>query len=76
MEEKDNGKSLCSPFDNTTKGIEVKKSIIRDLALVLNKHSVDVSANVPDFIMAEYLFDSLSATFALKNKNLYWYGEK
>ena len=29
----------------------------RDLSFVLNKHSIDNSLNIPDFILADYLID-------------------
>lgn len=46
------------------------KQIERDLARVLNRHSVDNDFNVPDFILARYLMRHLKSLMDL-NHELY-----
>lgn len=36
--------------------ISEKEEIIRDLALVINRHNLERLSNTPDFVIAEYLF--------------------
>lgn len=39
----------------------IETTLEQELAQLLNRHSVENDANTPDFILAEYLTDCLSA---------------
>lgn len=38
-----------------------RKELVRDIAAVLNKHSAENNSDTPDFILAEFLVDTLVA---------------
>lgn len=48
---------------NTTnnKKTMAKEEIIKDFSKVINRHSIDSMLNLPDFVIAEYIIDSLDA---------------
>ena len=48
---------------------------IKDLAAVINKHSMENGSNTPDFILAEYLYKCLSAFEITTNDRTKWYKE-
>ncbi len=43
-----------------------REELQKDLASVLNKHSMDYGCDTPDFILAEYLCDVLLAYIEMK----------
>lgn len=47
--------------------------LARDLARVLNIHSVDNNANTPDFILADYLIACLAVYVDTKNRTRAWH---
>jgi len=53
---------------------EKEESIKRDLAHVINCHSLENGSNTPDFILAEYLYDCLMAFNQTSRKREKWYG--
>lgn len=48
----------------------------RDLAAVLNRHSVENGSNTPDFILATYLTSCLDAFTAASRSRERWYGRE
>jgi hypothetical protein len=44
------------------------KEVMRDIAHVLNRHSIDNELNIPDFILAEYVFRNLMDLKGALNK--------
>lgn len=56
--------------------MENKKEVIRDIARVLNKYSMENASNTPDFILAHYLVNCLEAWNGAHNAREDWYGEK
>lgn len=53
-----------------------RKEIIRDLASVINRHSLENDSNTPDFLLAEYLLDSLDVFTKTSVAREKWYGKK
>lgn len=49
-------------------------SLASELAKVLNRHNIDVDCNTPDFILAEYLIDSLTIFRRAQDVNVNWHG--
>lgn len=47
----------------------------RDIAAVLNKHSVDTDLATPDFLIAEYVVTNLQAYATLLYKRAAWFGK-
>ena len=43
------------------------KEFLKDLSTVVNCHSIDSMLNLPDYVIAEYLFDSIKALAKLNN---------
>ena len=52
-----------------------KEIIIKELAEVINKNSIENNSNTPDFILAEYLYDCLLSYEKIHNANEKWYGK-
>ena len=51
-----------------------KVDFIRELALLINKYSMENDSNTPDFILAEHLYDCLmNFNFRVKRRDK-WYG--
>lgn len=44
----------------------------RELATVLNKYGMDNKLNTPDFILADYIFESLQSLAVLQDKTDRW----
>lgn len=44
-----------------------EKELLKDLSTVINKHSVDSFLNLSDFVIAEYLLDSIKSLTKLNN---------
>ena len=49
------------------------QEIVRDLAKVINKHSLEQESQTPDYILAEYMLKSLSDLNRLMRDRDYWY---
>ena len=49
-----------------------REELQRDLASVINKHSLDSGCDTPDFILAEYLVDMLLANIQMKLATSKW----
>ncbi len=49
--------------------------LVRDIASVLNRHSVENLSDTPDFILAEYLVSCLMSFNAAVNDRAEWYGD-
>ena len=49
------------------------QEIVRDIARVLNKYSLEQESNTPDYILAEYILKSLSDLNRLMRDRDYWY---
>jgi len=47
-----------------------REALKKDLSSVLNKHSIDNSLDTPDFILADYLIDTLLANIQMKVETL------
>ncbi len=45
----------------------------KELAALINKHSIENETNTPDFILAEYLNDCLDSFSKLMEKRTDWY---
>ena len=52
------------------------QEIVRDLAKVINKYSLEQESQTPDYILAEYMLKSLSDLNRLMRDRDYWYGER
>ena len=50
------------------------QEIVRDLAKVVNKYSLEQESQTPDYILAEYMLKSLSDLNRLMRDRDYWYG--
>lgn len=50
--------------------------LIRDFEEVINKHSAENGSNTPDFILAEYLADCLTAFEIASRAREKWYGHQ
>jgi hypothetical protein len=50
-------------------------SFLRDLAEVLNRHGFDNDLEVPDYLLAEYVFGNLQELKALRIKVEKWKGK-
>lgn len=50
--------------------------LLSDLTALLNLHCLEGESDSPDFILAEYLIDSLDAYNAAAKKREAWYGRK
>jgi len=59
-------------YENYTQ--EKEEEIKRDLAHVINCHSLENGSNTPDFILAEYLYDCLMAYNQTSRKREKWFG--
>jgi hypothetical protein len=51
-----------------------REELGRDLAVVLNRHSVENVANVPDFVLATYLLGCLDTFHSAVGARDAWYG--
>ena len=51
-------------------------SFKEDLEELLNKYSMEVGSNTPDFILAEYMMDCYHSFNKAVNSRLQWYGER
>ena len=49
------------------------QEIVRDLAKVINKYSLEQESQTPDYILAEYMLKSLSDLNRLMRDRDYWY---
>ena len=49
------------------------QEIVRDLAKVVNKYSLEQESQTPDYILAEYMLKSLSDLNRLMRDRDYWY---
>ena len=49
------------------------QEIVRDIAQVVNKYSLEQESQTPDYILAEYMLKSLSALNRLMRDRDYWY---
>lgn len=59
--------------DPTAKPAE-RKSLARELANLLNRHSRENASNTPDWVLAEYLVGCLENFETFVNKREKWYG--
>lgn len=48
----------------------------RELEELINKHSLENESNTPDFILANYILNSLMAYTTAVNERTLWYGGK
>jgi hypothetical protein len=48
----------------------------KELTDLINRHSKENESNTPDFILAEYLIDSLSLFNSTLDSRKKWYGRK
>ena len=53
-----------------------RADLVRDLAGVVNRHSIENDSNTPDFILAEFLADQLDAFKKASRQRECWYGHK
>jgi hypothetical protein len=53
-----------------------KKDLAKDIAEVLNKHSVENTSNTPDFILAEMLVEHLDVWVKTSRERERWYGHR
>ena len=49
------------------------QEIVRDLARVINKYSLEQESQTPDYILAEYMVKSLSDLNRLMRDRDYWF---
>ena len=49
------------------------QEIVRDIAHVVNKYSLEQESQTPDYILAEYMLKSLSDLNRLMRDRDYWY---
>ena len=49
------------------------QEIVRDIAQVVNKYSLEQESQTPDYILAEYMLKSLSDLNRLMRDRDYWY---
>ena len=49
------------------------QEIVRDIARVVNKYSLEQESQTPDYILAEYMLKSLSDLNRLMRDRDYWY---
>lgn len=49
-------------------------AFVKELIAVINRHSRENSSDTPDWILANYLFDCLSAFDKLIQERERWYG--
>ena len=54
----------------------ITTELLREIAVVLNSHNVDSALNTPDFILAEYVAQSLAALQTASVATDRWYGTK
>ena len=52
------------------------QEIVRDLAKVVNKYSLEQESQTPDYILAEYMLKSLSDLNRLMRDRDYWFSEE
>lgn len=55
---------------------EKEDQVKKDFATLINKHSLENESNTPDFILADYLFQSLRSFNAAARRRDNWYGGK
>lgn len=48
----------------------------RELAAVINRHSVENQSNTPDWVLAHYLVECLAAWEHATAQREHWYGEQ
>ena len=53
-----------------------RQSLTDELRAVLNRHSAENTSGSPDFILAEYMMDCLTAFNAATNRREAWYGRE
>ena len=53
-----------------------KERLVHDLAEVLNRHCAENGSNTPDFIIAQYLVDCLTALDFTVRARRQWYGKE
>jgi hypothetical protein len=51
-------------------------SLRQEIETALNKASAENNSNTPDFVLAEYLLDSLAAFDKATNRREEWYGRR
>lgn len=49
---------------------------LKELERLVNRYGWDSKLNTPDYILANFLFDSLTAFGSATNKNIHWHGWK
>ena len=54
--------------------IEPKRNLKRELAGLLNEHSAENASDTPDYLLAEFMLDSLNAYERATQKRDAWYG--
>ena len=52
------------------------KEFRKDIEQLINKYSIENNTNTPDFILAEYLVDSLKTFDKIIQKREKWYGRE
>lgn len=63
-------------FNNESAAFDYRDSLKRELAEVLNRHSVENASDTPDYILAEYLVSCLDTWNHTAAQRAYWIGEK
>jgi hypothetical protein len=61
--------------DGSRTAIDTKRTLEQNLTSLLNTHSQESASNTPDFILARYLLDCLSAFNAAQVRRAEWYAE-
>jgi len=54
----------------------ISKEFTKELEELLNRHSIDSEANIPDFILAETLTEVVQTLTDANNKRERWYGRE
>lgn len=52
----------------------INEQFTEELRELINKHSVDSEANIPDFILAESLTEMIQSMADMNNKRERWFG--
>lgn len=56
--------------------LDSEPDLAQELAKVLNRNGIDAQLNTPDFILARFLIDSLSAFRIAQDRNVEWHGSE
>lgn len=65
-----------NPTQREDEGAEGRQTLRRELASVLNRHSLEEGSNTPDFILADYLLGCLDSFDRCTRAREKWYGIK